>query len=124
MRMIAGVALWVRTMKGSKVVVPPLIVWMVLPPASVPPHLFFAVTTVPWLWRLLPAAAVFAARRLKLIVRGPAEGAALPFPVEMPPPLPVALLPVIATLVKVAEQVSVAGQLTGAKVLIYSPPPS
>src|SRR5262249_50308626 len=112
-------------MKGSKVVVPPLIVLMVLAAASVPHQLFVAVTTVPLLLRLLPdAEVVLPARRLKLMVRGPAEGAAPAFPVEMPPPLPVALLPVIATLVRVAEQVSAGGQLTGRRVLRYSPPPS
>src|SRR5262245_45622643 len=125
MRMMASVALCVRTMKGSKVVVPPLMVWIVLAAASVPHQLLVAVTTVPLLLRLLPdPEVVLPARRLKLMVRGPAAGAAPLLPVEMPPPLPVALLPVIATLVKVAEQVSVAGQLAGAKVLIYSPPPS
>src|SRR5262249_14603770 len=125
MRMMAGVALCVSTMKGSKLVVPLLMVLTVLAAASVPHQLFVAVTTVPLLLRLLPdAEVVLPARRLKLMVRGPAEGAARLFPVEMPPPLPVALLPVMATLVKVAEQVCPAGQLAGGKVSIYSPPPS
>ena len=50
--------------------------------------------------------------------RGPAAGKAPALPVEIPPPLPVAVLPVMVTWVRVASQINVAGQLAGAKLLI------
>src|SRR5882724_373528 len=62
---------------------------------------------------LPPPAAVFPAKRLKLIVTGPAP---LLFPEAMPPPFPVAVLPVIVTLVSVVE--------SGDEVLRYTPPPT
>ena|SRR6476469_5752640 len=98
MRMIAGVALWVKTMKGSKFVVPPLILLMVVAGAFVPHQLFVTVAVVWLLFRLLAAAAVLPARRLKLIVKLCAsEGS----PASMPPPFPVAVLPVTVNLVSV-----------------------
>ena len=59
-----------------------------------------------------------AARRLKVMVSGPAAGKAPALPLEIPPPLPVAVLPVMVTWVRVASQVNPGGQLAGAKLLI------
>src|SRR5215472_11245260 len=105
----------VSTMKGSKVVVAPAVMVLIVLEALLVPHqLFVAVTVVPWLLRLLPLPlVVFPARRLKLMVSGPSAGNAPLAPVEMPPPLPLALLPVIVTLVSVAVSV-----LGGAAMLI------
>src|SRR5215469_8468952 len=101
-------------MKGSNVVAPLLIVLIVLEAELVPHQLLVTVAAVPLLLRLaLVPVAVFPAKRLKLIVRGPAEGAGPLFPVEIPPPLALAVLPVTVTLVKVAESVHVAGQPLG-----------
>src|SRR6266481_2965722 len=118
MRILSGLPVWVSTMKGSKLVTPALIVLIVLAALLVPHQLLVAVTVVLLLFRLLPPPpVVFPARRLKLMVSGPAEGKALAFPVEMPPPLPVAEFPVMVTWLRVAEQVCPGGQLAGAKLL-------
>src|SRR5882724_11260027 len=57
--------------------------------------------------------AVFPAKRLKLMVSGPAP---LLLPDAMPPPLPVAVFPAMVTLLNVAE--------SGDEVLRYTPPPT
>src|SRR5262249_22948419 len=105
MRISCGLPLCVRTMNGSKVVVAPVMVVLIVDPAALVPHqLLVAVTVVPWLRRLLPfPPAVLPASRLKLMVMGPAVGNVPPDPVKIPPPSPVALFPVIVTLVNVAE---------------------
>src|SRR5713226_9591981 len=100
-----GLALWVRTMKGSKqtccapAAQVEVLGLMVELAAFVPHQLFVAVTAEPgaaaWLTRLLAPATWdrLPAKRLKLMVAGlPAA------PIKMPPPL----FPVIATLVSVA----------------------
>src|SRR5215470_12363779 len=99
-------------MKGSNVVVPLLIVLIVLEAAFVPHQSFVAVIDVPLLRMFAPLpVAVLPASRLKLMVSGPAVGAVPPLtsPLEMPPPLPVALFPVIVTLVNVTESVHAPG---------------
>src|SRR5215470_7985714 len=74
---------------------------MVLLALSVPHQLSVTVSVLPRFSRLLPVVpAVFPARRLKLMVTGPAPTA----PVAIPPPVPVDVLPVIVTLVSVAER--------------------
>src|SRR2546423_5728813 len=74
---------------------------MVVLGASVPHQLLVAVTALPRFSRLLPVeAAVFPARRLKLMVTAPAPIA----PVAIPPPLPVDVLPVMVSLESVAER--------------------
>src|SRR5579864_7218222 len=98
MRILLGLAVCVRTMKGSNVVTPPLTVLIVVAAAFVPHQLFAAVTVVLLLLRLLPLPpAVFPARRLKAMLIGPAG---LAFPVWMPPPLPVVVLLTIVTLLR------------------------
>src|SRR5258706_14952494 len=109
MRIFCGLPLWVSTMKGSKVVVPAIVLIRALG-EFVPHQSFVAVTVVPPLLRFDPAAAVLPARRLKVMVNGPAAGNAPAFPVEIAPPLPLAVLPVIETLVRVAKKVHDAGQ--------------
>src|SRR5438270_11804480 len=113
-----AVALWVSTMNGSKVVPPPPLVLIVVATALVPHQSSVALTVVPPFLRLLPTpVAEFPARRLNVIVRGPAAGKAPALPLEIPPPLPVAVLPVMVTWVRVASQVNPTGQLAGGKLL-------
>lgn len=113
MRILFGLAVCVRTMNGSKVVVPPLAttVLIVAAAAFVPHQLFVTVAVALLLLRLLPLPplVVFPANRLKLMVKEPVVPA-LAFPWEMPPPFPVAVLPVIVTLLSVVVQVDDKGQ--------------
>ena len=113
MRMMAGVALCVSTIKGSKVVVgagPGALctLEMVLLAAFVPHQLFVTVALLSMLERLLPLPlVVLPASRLKLMVNGPAP---LLLPRKIPPPFPVAVLPVMVTLLKLVRKAQVAGQ--------------
>src|SRR5437899_2675742 len=90
MRMMAGVALCVRTMKGEKVVVPPPLVLIVVPAALVPHQTSVALMLVPPFLRLFPTpVAELPARRLKVMVSGPAALGKVPaLPFEIPPPGP------------------------------------
>src|SRR5215470_9045412 len=99
-------------MNGSNVVVPLLMVLMVLEAAFVPHQLLVTGAAVPLLLRLLPLPplVVLPASRLKFIVSEPLEGEALLLPLEMPPPLPVALFPVICTFISVILSVQAPGQ--------------
>src|SRR5258707_14904348 len=108
MRIIAFVALCVRTMKGEKVVLPPPVVLIVVAAALVPHQSSVALMVVPPFLRLLPTpVAELPARRLKVMVSGPAALGKVPaLPLEIPPPLPVAVLPVMVTWVRVASQVN------------------
>src|SRR5882672_567130 len=93
--MMAGLAVWVSSMNGSNEVVPPLALLMVLAGVFVPHQLFVAVIAVLTFSRLFPVpVAVLPARRLKLMVEGPPP---VRLPVKIPPPLPVAVLPVMVT---------------------------
>src|SRR5579884_3274863 len=98
--MVDGLAVFVNWTNGLEFVVPALRLLMVFVGVFVPHQLFVAVTVVSSLSRLFATVAVFPARRLKCMVMGPAPES---FPVAMPPPLPVAELPVIVTLVSVVE---------------------
>ncbi len=75
---------------------------MVVPGSVFVAHqLLVTVSGLPRFSRLGPVpTAVFAVNRLKLMVSGPAM---LKAPAAMPPPLPVEELPVIVTLVSVAD---------------------
>src|SRR6478609_1715714 len=107
--MTAFVALCVRTMKGSEVVVP-TVVLIVVAAAFVPHQSSVALTVVPPFLRLLPTpVAEFPARRLKVRVSGPAAGKTPALPVEIAPPLPVAVFPVMVTWVSVVWKVQAAG---------------
>src|ERR1700739_861364 len=87
--MTVGLATFVNRAKVLMFVVPVLRFVIVLDGVLVPHQLAVALTVVLSLSRLLlPAAPVFPAMRLKWIVTGPAPG--LSFPMELPPPLPVA----------------------------------
>src|SRR5437763_8664262 len=113
MRILAGLAMCVRTMKGSNVAVV-VVLLMVLATALVPHQLFVAVTVPSMLLRLLPKAAVLPARRLNVMFNVP--NPPLRLPTEIAPPLPVVVLPVIVTLESVTE--------SGFFVFIKNPPPS
>src|ERR1041385_657848 len=113
MRILFGLAACVRTMKGSNVAVG-VVLLIVLAGVLVPHQLFVTVTVPLMLLRLLPAVAVFPVRRLKFIVRVPKP--VLRFPTEIPPPLPVAVFPVMLILLSVTE--------SGFAVFKKSPPPS
>src|SRR5262245_33079878 len=113
MRIFCGTPLCVSTMKGSKVVTALVMVVLIVDPAAFVPHqLFMAVTVVPWLARLLPLAAVLPASRLRVMLMGPDVGNVPIAPVKIPPPVPVALLLIIATLLKltVLGKTQLAGQ--------------
>src|SRR5258708_37698386 len=94
MRILFGTPEWVRTTNGSKVVVPADVL-MVLAAALVPHQLSVAVTGLPRLFRFFPVGAVLFASRLNCTESGPLM---LRFPDAMPPPVPVAVVPVIVTL--------------------------
>src|SRR5258708_21755346 len=121
MRMMAGVAPCVRTMKGSKVVLPAAVLIVVLA-AFVPHQLLVAAMVLLMFSRLLPETpAVLPASRLKLMVKFPPPDTV---PEEMPPPRPFeALLPVMVTLVSVTESVHAPGQPL-AEGFMKIPPPS
>src|SRR5215469_8925204 len=102
---------WVSTMKGSKVVVAPVTLVVIVDAAAFVPHqLLVAVTVVPSLAKLLPAAAVLPASRLKLMLMGPAVGNVPADPVKIPPPFPAAVLLIIVTLLKLTGSIQEAGQ--------------
>jgi hypothetical protein len=67
-RIVEGDAVWVKTINGEKVVVPPDVSAIVPDGEFVPNQLFIAVKVVWMLWMLLPEAAAFPATRLKLTV--------------------------------------------------------
>src|SRR5215472_1809719 len=103
-------------MNGSKVVVPPLTLLIVLEGLFVPHQLFVAVTELAMLLRLLPTAAIFPSRRLKPIVRVP-----LVFPTSMPPPpCPAVAVLAVFPVTVILENVPLSG-LVGLKKI---PPPS
>jgi len=85
-----------------------------VPPGELVPHqLFVAVIVLLIFSRLLPVPpAVFPTNRLKLIVSGPPP---LPLPDAIPPPLPVAVFPVMVTFVSVT--------VSGEAGFIKMPPP-
>lgn len=92
---VLGLAVCESTMKGSNVVVPPLILAIVAAGVFVPHQLFVTVAVVWLLFRLLALAAELPATRLKLIEKACAR---LGSPESMPPPLPVAVFPVMVAL--------------------------
>src|SRR6202165_5350979 len=121
--MLAGLAVWRRTMNGSKVTAP-LASWMA-PAGKFEPHQLWVASLVlaaaPRLVRLLPLAAVLPASRLKCIARWLAP--APESDVKMPPPqlltqfvpsAPVAVFPVIVTLERVVVSLLR---------LLHNPPP-
>src|SRR5882724_10039117 len=98
-RITFGLAWWVKLIHGVKFVVPAEVL-IVVAGVLVAHQLLVAVTVLPKLLRLLPVGAVLFASRLKLMVSGPLR---LKLPDAMPPPVPVAELPVMVTLVSEAD---------------------
>src|ERR1051326_5595755 len=94
-RMMDGLAVCVSAIKGSKVVVPLLVLTIVVAGVFTP-HQLFVTVAVEWLlFRLLALAAVLPARRLKLMEKACARVGS---PESMPPPAPVAVFPVMVAL--------------------------
>jgi len=120
MRMVEGLAVWVSSMNGSKVVTPVSTVEIVFAGVLVPHQLSVTEMLALLLLKFFPTGAVFAARRLNVIVTLPAPVA---LPMAIPPPFPVVVFPVMVTLFSVVTSVQAPGQPLDA-VLVQSPPPS
>ena len=118
--MTAGLAVWVNSMNGSKVVTPVPTVEIVVAGVLLPHQLSVTEIVALLLLRFFPTGAVFPARRLKVMVTLPAPVA---LPMAIPPPLPVVVFPVMVTLFSVVTSEQVAGQ-PFVPVLVQSPPPS
>src|SRR5258708_32938227 len=128
--MIAGVALCVRTMNGSKVTELAVAVLMVGAGAFVPHQLFVALSVEPppstGISRLLPLGAVLPASRVKCMLRvcGFAPSQIPPPPGVVPAP-PGAELPVIATLLMVRlSPIGALNQMPPPLPPLAAPPPA